>query len=242
MSRQCACRWVRRWRSDGEIGLADQSRPHHSPTRTPPGVEQASWPTGSSTAPAVRRPRLGIRSVRGRYRESCPGPSSAAPAGGAGPDHRGRWRVSVPRGPARCAPSATGPATGPYGRQEDRPDPRRWRLPPHGRAATSEHKHKKVLVGFDYVHALIDDHSRLAYSEMLANEKGTTCAAVLDRALGLPLARLSPTHDRGHLGRSRLSPTVGRVARSIAAMHASIQVVTSCSDSSRGVVTWWCGM
>ncbi len=36
--------------------------------------------------------------------------------------------------------------------------------------------------GFDYVHSLVDDHSRLAYSEILPDEKGTTCAGFLARA------------------------------------------------------------
>ena len=35
-------------------------------------------------------------------------------------------------------------------------------------------------IGYDYVHAAVDDHSRLAYAEILADEKGTTCAAFLD--------------------------------------------------------------
>lgn len=29
------------------------------------------------------------------------------------------------------------------------------------------------------MHSLVDDHSRLAYSEVLADEKGTTCAGFL---------------------------------------------------------------
>jgi len=37
-------------------------------------------------------------------------------------------------------------------------------------------------IGFDYVHSLVDDHSRLAYSEILTDEKGTTCAGFLLRA------------------------------------------------------------
>ena len=40
-----------------------------------------------------------------------------------------------------------------------------------------------TAVGFDYVHSLVDDHSRLAYSEILPDEKGPTCAAFLDRAI-----------------------------------------------------------
>lgn len=42
---------------------------------------------------------------------------------------------------------------------------------------------KKVKVGYDYVHSLIDDHSRLAYSEILPDEKGPTCAEFLTRAI-----------------------------------------------------------
>jgi len=38
-----------------------------------------------------------------------------------------------------------------------------------------------IGIGFDYVHSLVDDHSRLAYSEILPDEKGLTCAAFLRR-------------------------------------------------------------
>ena len=62
------------------------------------------------------------------------------------------------------------------------PDGGGWKA--HGRAATVDHRHKKVPVGYDYVHSMIDDHSRLAYSEALTDEKGVTCAAFLERALG----------------------------------------------------------
>jgi transposase InsO family protein len=37
-------------------------------------------------------------------------------------------------------------------------------------------------VGYDYVHAAVDDHSRLAYAEVLADERGATCAGFLRRA------------------------------------------------------------
>lgn len=37
-------------------------------------------------------------------------------------------------------------------------------------------------IGYDDVHSLVDDRSRLAYSEVLPDEKGTTCAAFLCRA------------------------------------------------------------
>jgi transposase InsO family protein len=40
-------------------------------------------------------------------------------------------------------------------------------------------------IGFDYVHAAVDDHSRLAYAEIHPDEKGTTCAGFLARAEAL---------------------------------------------------------
>ncbi|CEA06922.1 Integrase core domain protein [Arthrobacter saudimassiliensis] len=42
---------------------------------------------------------------------------------------------------------------------------------------------QQLKVGYDYVHSLIDDHSRLAYSEILPDEKGHTCAGFLERAI-----------------------------------------------------------
>ena len=44
-------------------------------------------------------------------------------------------------------------------------------------------KHRNVKIGYDYVHSLVDDHSRLAYSETLDDEQGPTCAAFLQRAI-----------------------------------------------------------
>ena len=41
----------------------------------------------------------------------------------------------------------------------------------------------ETRVGYDYVHALVDDHSRLAYVEIHADERAATCAAFTERAL-----------------------------------------------------------
>jgi transposase InsO family protein len=53
-----------------------------------------------------------------------------------------------------------------------------WRI--HGRENVK--RNSRTRVGYDYVHSAIDAHSRLAYSEILANEQGATCAAFWDRA------------------------------------------------------------
>jgi transposase InsO family protein len=56
------------------------------------------------------------------------------------------------------------------------PDGGGWRA--HGRS--EEVRGRRI--GFDYVHAVIDDHSRLAYAEIHSDEKGVTAAGVLIRA------------------------------------------------------------
>ena len=38
--------------------------------------------------------------------------------------------------------------------------------------------------GYEFVHAAVDDHSRLAYAEIHSNEQAATCAAFMARALG----------------------------------------------------------
>ncbi len=48
---------------------------------------------------------------------------------------------------------------------------------------------KNAPVGFDYVHSVVDDYSRLAYSEILPDEKGATCVALLQRAADYFTAR-----------------------------------------------------
>lgn len=56
------------------------------------------------------------------------------------------------------------------------PDGGGWRA--HGRSEQVRGRG----VGYDYLHTAIDDHSRLAYIEILTDEKGATCAGFLTRA------------------------------------------------------------
>ena len=61
------------------------------------------------------------------------------------------------------------------------------RIPPGGgwRAwgrQIGESGKKQRRIGYDYVHSAVDDHSRLAYSEILPDEQGGTCAGFLTRA------------------------------------------------------------
>lgn len=60
-----------------------------------------------------------------------------------------------------------------------------WRV--HGRDSLESRRVRARYgprVGFDYVHAAIDDHTRLAYAEIHDDERGETCAGFLRRAAG----------------------------------------------------------
>ena len=52
---------------------------------------------------------------------------------------------------------------------------------PYKRRIDADGKERKVI-GWDYVHIAIDDHSRLAYAEVLGDEQGTTAVGFLRRA------------------------------------------------------------
>ena len=62
-----------------------------------------------------------------------------------------------------------------------------WRLrggtQHYNRTFTDKHGHKRKTVGYEYVHIAIDDHSRLAYAEVLADEKATSAIGFLRRAV-----------------------------------------------------------
>ncbi len=56
-----------------------------------------------------------------------------------------------------------------------------WRV--HGRDSKQRNRARTgPRVGYEYVHAAIDDHTRLAYAEIHPDEKTDTCAGFLHRA------------------------------------------------------------
>ena len=180
ISGKCVRTWITRYAAEGEAGLADRSsRPHTSPRRTSAQIEDR------------------IVDLRDRERRGPAwlGAELGVPA-------RTVSRVLVRHGQPRLA--ALDPMTGEVIRSSKQtavrdersrpgelvhmdvkklariPDGGGWRA--HGRAAGSTSRRRTTVVGYDYVHSLVDDHSRLAYSEILPDEKGPTCAAFLARA------------------------------------------------------------
>jgi transposase InsO family protein len=180
VSRKCVHGWVARFDAEGWEGLRDRSsRPRSMPSRTPAAVEE--------------------RVVKARTRLRC-GPDGIA--ADTGVPARTVSRVLRRRGvaPLACCDPLTGQpirAVRHSGQRYERERPgelvhldvkKLGKIPPgggwraRGRAATVAEKDRRPRIGYDYVHAAVDDHSRLAYAEILPDEKGATAAAFLLRA------------------------------------------------------------
>jgi transposase InsO family protein len=162
------------------------------------------WLDGGREAPALldrssrphRSPRLLAVELQERIcdcrRETGWGPRLVA--GATGFCHSTVWKVLKRAGISRRLPAAKEPANryewpcpgdllhmdvSRYARflrpghrvTGDRSQPcRRWMRP-------------ETRVGYDYAHAIVDDHSRLAYVELHADEKAETVTAFVERAL-----------------------------------------------------------
>ena len=174
VSRATGYKWWRRWRTEGPAGLADRSsRAHRIPHRTPPTVE--------TQVLALRRERkLGPARI---------GPLLGLPASTV-------HAVLTRHGLSRLAwmDRPTGQVIRRY--ERDRPgelvhvDVKKlgrlrqgggWHV--HGRDSLPARQARYgPRVGFDYIHAAIDDHTRLAYAEIHPDETAATCAGFLRRA------------------------------------------------------------
>jgi len=71
----------------------------------------------------------------------------------------------------------------------------------HNPTRTDLEGKRRHYVGYEYVHVCVDDYSRLAYAEVLPDEKTTTAIGFLERAVSL-----SATRDPGRAGLDRQRP------------------------------------
>lgn len=179
VSRKCVRTWIDRYAAEGEAGLVTRSsRPHTSPTRTSAEVEQCVLAARAidRSGPDVLGPKVGVpaRTVsRILRRHQVPYLRDCDPITGA-----------VIRSSKQTAVRYERDRPGELVHMDVKklgriPDGGGWRA--HGRAGS--HRDRNLRVGYDYVHSLVDDHSRLAYSEILPDEKGASCAAFLTRAI-----------------------------------------------------------
>ena len=194
VSRKCVKTWIDRYANEGEAGLATRSsRPHTMPNRTSDEVEQQVLAARAEhrDGPDVLGPKIGVpaRTVsRILRRHGVPYLRECDPM--TGEVIRSSKQTAV-----RYERQRPGELTHMDVKKLGKiPDGGGWRA--HGRAATVDHRHKKVKVGYDYVHSLVDDYTRLAYSEILPDEKGPTCAGFLARAIGYFAAHGIPHIER----------------------------------------------
>jgi transposase InsO family protein len=181
VSRQCAHRWVARFDAEGDAGLEDRSsRPHRMPTRMSPEVEAmvVAARREHRRGPDWLGPELGLspRTVsRILRRHQIPRLAVCDPMTGevirASKTTAVRYERSRPGELVHMDVKKIGRI----------PDGGGWRA--HGRQMGSTHRRRTTRVGFDYVHSVVDDHSRFAYSEILPDEKAATTVAFFERAL-----------------------------------------------------------
>jgi len=168
-------KWRDRWLEEGDAGLADRSsRPHRSPNKTCRKIERR------------------VLSLRRRHRW---GADRIAHAVGLAPSTVQRILNDAGVGRLDVGDRATAAAArGPIVRYErERPgelvhvDIKKlagipagggWRHHGRGQAPPA----KRGTIGYRYIHTALDDRSRLAYSEILDDEKGGTAAGFWRRA------------------------------------------------------------
>ncbi len=194
LSRQAAHHWVGRYRAEGEAGLQERSsRPHRCPCRTSSQVEDAvvALRQGERRGQDWLGPALGVpaRTVsRILRRHQLPYLRELDPL-------TGQQIRSSKASAIRYERERPGELAHMDVKKIGRiPDGGGWKA--HGRGAACLSRDHTRRVGFDYVHSLIDDHSRLAYSEVLPDEKGATCAAFLVRAAAYFAAQGIPRIER----------------------------------------------
>jgi transposase InsO family protein len=170
-----AHRWKRRWleasaqaRASGGWARDRSSRPHRSPSRTAPAIE-------AKVLAARERTGWGPRLIAGQTgvahstvhailkRHGCSRP---------------------PRAPRERYRRYEWPCPGDL-LHMDIKRYRRFRRPGHPFIADERQTSTEIntQLGYDYLHAIVDDHSRLAYAELLADTRAATVTAFTTRAL-----------------------------------------------------------
>jgi len=176
VSDRTARKWVGRYLADGELGLLDRSsRPHSSPTRTPEDRVQlithlrcGCRMTGAEIAETLAMPvktvqgiltRIGLGKLWRLDQEQIVRYERSRPGELVHVDVKKLGRIQGGAGHRMTGRKHYTPTTG--GRRTPRQN----------------------TVGWEFCHVAIDDYSRLAYVELLGDEKATTAIAFLRRAV-----------------------------------------------------------
>jgi transposase InsO family protein len=177
VSVRCARRWAGRYRLEGECGLLDRS--------SAPGRVANRRPDERVAAiVALRR----LRMTAGEIAETLAMPPSTVSAvlkrsgmgrlGRIGLEQPVRYERSRPGELVHLDVKKLGRIQGGAGKRVFADSRRRATV-----TYTDADGHRRGRKGWEYVHVAVDDHSRLAYAEVLPDEKAVTAAGFLRRAV-----------------------------------------------------------
>lgn len=224
VSRKCVKTWLDRFASEGLEGLRDRSsRPHRTPTRTPDEIEDRvlelrhrerrgqDWLGPELGLPPRTVARI-LRRHRVPYLRQCDPMTGEVIR--ASKETAVRYERAHPGELVHMDVKKLGRIHEGGG----------WRA--KGREHGQTGKQKRNRIGYDYVHSLVDDHSRFAYSEILPDEKGATCAAFLLRAANAfaqaGITRIEEVITDNHLSYKRSNAVRDAVA-ALGAKHIFIK-------------------
>ena len=197
ISERTAYRWLKRWREEGVKGLIDRSSaPKRVPHRTPSDRVQA--------IAALRRLHMTAAEIAEVLRMALSTVSAVLRRIGLGK----RSRLSPPEPANRYERKRPGELMHLDIKKLGRIS-RRWasRQGQSGHSRTAG-KLRTGAIGWEFVHVAVDDATRLAFVEVLSDERGVTAAGFLSRAvswfasLGITVERV--LSDNGACYRSKI--------------------------------------
>ena len=176
VSVRCARKWVGRYRLEGEAGLLDRSSaPRRVANRTP--EERVAGIVALRTlrftaAEIAETLQMALSTVSGILRRLGLGR-----LGRIGLEQPVRYERSAPGELVHVDVKRLGRIQGGAGKRV------RGGLRKHyNRARIDAEGRRRLTVGWEFVHIAVDDHSRLAYAEVLPDEKAATAIGFLRRA------------------------------------------------------------
>lgn len=169
VSERTTYRWLTRWDA-GEAMTDRSSAPRRRPTKTPSEIEELierlrrCRKTSTQIAAELAMPTSTVCAVLKRL------------------ELNRLWRLEPVDPPNRYCRRHPGELI-----HVDVKKLGRFDFPGHrvtGRGAPGSGRNKTRRLGWEFVHVAVDDTTRLAYVEILDDEKGPTCVAFLRRAVG----------------------------------------------------------
>jgi transposase InsO family protein len=167
-------RWLKRWREEGERGLLDRcSAPHSIPHRTPPGRVEA--------IEKLRRLFMTAAEIAELLGMALSTVSAVLKRVGLGK----RSRLTPPEPPNRYERKRPGELVHLDVKKLGRIAGAGHRMTGSRKSQKKERRANRRVgaLGWEFVHVAVDDATRLAYAEVLPDERGETAAAFLRRAV-----------------------------------------------------------